>query len=118
MLGKRMTKKVRKNGTNFGRLDEASRLTACKASGVIQEDMDTDGIVQLAEQVMRVTGTRTKTEAVRQALQAALKAAQRKTTLEDKIRPLQARVAQLGPVDPDFDIKNFTDEIWENTTEK
>lgn len=51
---------------------------------------------------------------MRQALQAALAATQREeTTLVDKIRPLQARVAQLGPVDPDFNMKAFTDEIWE-----
>ena len=29
----------------------------------------------------------------------------------DRIRPLQVRVAKLGPVDPDFDMKGFTDEI-------
>jgi hypothetical protein len=33
------------------------------------------------------------------------------TTLVDKIRPLQARVAQLGPADPDFDMKAATDEL-------
>lgn len=29
----------------------------------------------------------------------------------DRIKPLQARVAGLGPVDPDFDMKAFTDEL-------
>lgn len=29
----------------------------------------------------------------------------------DKIKPLQARVAKLGPVDSDFDMKGFTDEL-------
>lgn len=31
----------------------------------------------------------------------------------DRIRHLQSRVAALGPVDPDFDMKTFTDKIWE-----
>lgn len=29
----------------------------------------------------------------------------------DRIEPLQARVAKLGPFDPDFDMKDFTDEL-------
>lgn len=29
----------------------------------------------------------------------------------DRIRPLKIRVAKLGPVDPDFDMKGFTDEL-------
>ena len=29
----------------------------------------------------------------------------------DRIRPLQVRVAKLGPFDPDFDMKGFTDEL-------
>lgn len=31
----------------------------------------------------------------------------------DKIRCLQSRVADLGPVDPDFDMKAFTNELWD-----
>ena len=31
----------------------------------------------------------------------------------DRIKPLQSHVAALGPVDPDFDIKTFTDELWD-----
>jgi|GEM_PF-3742824 len=29
----------------------------------------------------------------------------------DRTKPLQARVPNLGPVDPDFDMKGFTDEL-------
>lgn len=58
---------------------------------------------ELVEQLMRATGARTKTEAVRQALRAPL---------IDKIKPLQARAVNLGPADPDFDMKAFTDEQW------
>ena len=31
----------------------------------------------------------------------------------DRIKLLQSRVAALGPVDPDFDMKAFTDELWD-----
>jgi hypothetical protein len=34
-----------------------------------------------------------------------------RASILDRIRPLQARVAKLGPVDPDFDMKGFTDEL-------
>ena len=70
-----------------------------------------DKVDDLAEQVMRATGAKTKTDAVRQALQAALEAKLKQAALADRIKPLQARVTELGPVDPDFDMKAFTDEI-------
>tara|TARA_R110002049_G_scaffold164956_3_gene330979 strand:+ start:6317 stop:6493 length:177 start_codon:yes stop_codon:yes gene_type:complete len=34
----------------------------------------------------------------------------------DRIRRLQSRVAALGPVDPDFDMKVFTDELWDEVS--
>lgn len=71
-----------------------------------------DKVDDLAEQVRRATGAKTKTDAVRQALQAALDAKLNQTSILDRIKPLQSRVADLGPVDPDFDMKTFTDEMW------
>jgi antitoxin VapB len=70
-----------------------------------------DDVDELAEQVRRATGAATKTEAVRQALQAALEAKLKQAALADRIKPLQARVTELGPVDPGFDMKAFTDDI-------
>ena len=32
--------------------------------------------------------------------------------LAEVVADLQARVAALGPGDPDFDMKKFTDEMW------
>lgn len=72
-----------------------------------------DDVDELAEQVRRITGAKTKTEAVRQALQAILDAKLDQTSLTDRIKPLQSRVTALGPVDSDFDMKTFTDEIGE-----
>ncbi|MFP7675776.1 type II toxin-antitoxin system VapB family antitoxin [Marivita sp. S0852] len=70
-----------------------------------------DEVDELAVTLMRVTGAKTKTEAVRQALEAALARHHKQTSLSDRIRPLQARAAALGAVDPDFDMKAFTDEL-------
>ncbi|WP_113913588.1 type II toxin-antitoxin system VapB family antitoxin [Roseovarius dicentrarchi] len=66
----------------------------------------------LVEQLMRATGARTKAEAVRQALQDALEDSRDRASLIDRIKPLQERAANLGPADPDFDMKAFTDEQW------
>ena len=69
-----------------------------------------DTVDALVEQYMLVTGTGTKAEAVRQALQDALNNHERRS-LAERIKPLQARIAKLGPVDPNFDMKSFTDEL-------
>ena len=70
-----------------------------------------DEVDDLAVTLMRVTGAKTKTEAVRQALEFALAHQRKQPSLSDRIRPLQARVAALGAVDPDFDMKAFTDDL-------
>ncbi|KJZ21426.1 hypothetical protein TW83_18905 [Paracoccus sp. S4493] len=74
-----------------------------------------DKVDALAEQVMRLTGAKTKTDAVRDALQAALDAKLNQTSIFDRIKPLQSRVADLGAVNPDFDMKKFSDEMWGDT---
>lgn len=71
-----------------------------------------DKVDHLAEQVMKATGAKSKTDAVRRALQAALAAKLNQTPIAERIKPLQSRVAELGAADPDFDMKTFTDEMW------
>lgn len=70
-----------------------------------------DEVDDLAVTLMRVTRAKTKTEAVRQALKFALAHQSKQPSLSDRIRPLQARVAALGAIDPDFDMKVFTDDL-------
>lgn len=60
---------------------------------------------------MRAAGAKTKSEAVRQALEFVLAFQNDQAPLRDRQRPLQARAAALGPVDPNFDMKAFTDEF-------
>ena len=67
---------------------------------------------RLANEVQTVLKTATKKEAVRIALQNELARARRKQPLAELVADLQARVAALGPGDPDFDMKKFTDEMW------
>lgn len=66
----------------------------------------------LAEEVRRLTKAKTKTEAVRKALQAQLIAARRNLPLRERLARSKAMADALGPGDPTFDMKKFTDEMW------
>ena len=66
----------------------------------------------LAEEVRRVTKAKTKTEAVRQALQAQLVAARRALPLRDRLARSRALADAMGPGDPAFDMKAYADEMW------
>ncbi|TDK34444.1 histidinol dehydrogenase [Rhizobium deserti] len=68
---------------------------------------------QLADEVMRQLGAKTKTEAVRYALESVLKQKVERPLLKDRVKALQERYAALGPKDPSFDEKAFMDEMWE-----
>ena len=66
----------------------------------------------LADQVKAITGAESKTEAVRAALQAQLEAVAKKKPLIERINELQAKADEIGKVDPNFDMKKFTDDMW------
>lgn len=66
----------------------------------------------LAEEARRLTKAKTKTEAVRQALQAQLAEARRALPLRDRLARAKALADAMGPSDPNFDMKAFTDEMW------
>lgn len=69
---------------------------------------------ELAEQVMRKRGTKTKTDAARLALENELKQADEKMPLSERVKKYQKMIADLGPNDPNFDEKAFMDEMWES----
>lgn len=70
---------------------------------------------ELADEVMRQLGTKTKTEAVRYALESVLKQADEKLSVEERVRRIQERVAaRMGPLAVDFDQKAYMDEMWED----
>lgn len=68
----------------------------------------------LAEKVMKATGAKTKTDAVRKALQAQLDAQMNRKPLLERLQPILDRADQIGEPDPDFDMKKYTDEMWDN----
>jgi len=70
---------------------------------------------ELADKAMRQLGTKTKTEAVRLALERVLKEASEELPMEERIRLIQDRVAaDLGPHKVAFDEKAYMDEMWED----
>jgi antitoxin VapB len=66
----------------------------------------------LAEEVRRLTKAKSKTEAVRRALEAQLAQARRAAPLEDRLARAKALADALGQSDPAFDMKAYTDEMW------
>ena len=68
---------------------------------------------RLAEEVQAAYGVKTKTEAVRIALQRALDQTEAKPTLREQLDAIRRRIREdYGPDDPDFDDKAYFDQIW------
>lgn len=72
-----------------------------------------DGVAALAEQVRKALGAATKTEAVKTALLRELEHARAKPSLGERLAPAIALARSIGPKDPAFDMKAFTDEMWD-----
>lgn len=71
-----------------------------------------DNVDDLAVRFMKLTGAKSKTEAVRQALMAQIDAETNRKPLLDRLGPILDRVDALGPNDPNFNMKAFTDDMW------
>jgi len=72
-----------------------------------------DTVDALAEKVKKVTGAKSKTDAVRDALQAQLDAESNRKPLLERLQPILERADAIGERDPDFDMKAYTDEMYE-----
>ena len=73
-----------------------------------------DAVDALAEKVMKATGAKTKTDAVRKALQAQLAAELNRKPLLERLQLILDRADRIGEPAPDFDMKKYTDEMWDN----
>jgi antitoxin VapB len=69
----------------------------------------------LAEEVRKLTKVRTKTEAVRRALQAQLAQARQALPVRERLARSKALADAMGPSDPAFDMKAYTDSMWEES---
>ncbi len=68
----------------------------------------------LATKLQREINAASKTDAVRIALLHELERNHARKPLRDRIAVWQEKCAALGPSDPNFDMKAFTDEAWED----
>ncbi|TIP10676.1 type II toxin-antitoxin system VapB family antitoxin [Mesorhizobium sp.] len=71
-----------------------------------------DDVDALAVELQNLTKARSKTEAVRLALQHEIERSRASIPLRDRIAKLQERAAAIGLPNPNFDMKKFTDEMW------
>ena len=72
-------------------------------------DNDAD---ELAEQLRRLTGAATKTEAVKTALRHEIERASSRRPSREGLERARRLIDTLGPTDPNFDQKAFSDEMW------
>ncbi|MEZ5802934.1 MAG: type II toxin-antitoxin system VapB family antitoxin [Rhizobiaceae bacterium] len=73
-----------------------------------------DDVDELARKAQKLLKAPTKTEAVRQALIREIERVERQPSLGERLRPFQEQLKTLGPANPDFDMKEFMDESWDN----
>jgi antitoxin VapB len=66
----------------------------------------------LAEEVRKLTKAKTKTDAVRDALRTRLAEARRTLPIHERLARAKALGDAMGPNDPEFDMKTYTDEMW------
>lgn len=67
---------------------------------------------ELASRLQKVTGARTKTDAVRLALEHELERATAAMSFDERNAEVLAMADALGETDPTFDMKRYTDEMW------
>jgi antitoxin VapB len=71
-----------------------------------------DEVDELARELQAATGASSKSEAVKQALRHELERAKQGKPLSERLKPAMDLIASIGPSDPNFDMKAYTDEMW------
>lgn len=73
-----------------------------------------DDVDALAGRLQQITGTRTKTEAVRRALEHELDRLEAARPLRQRLAKSLALADAMGSGTSDFDLKSFTDALWDD----
>ena len=68
----------------------------------------------LAGKVQQVLCVKTKTEAVRASLKLMLEKIESNKTFDERNSEVFALADAIGVANPNFDMKAFTDELWDN----
>ena len=72
-----------------------------------------DAVDILAKRFMKLSGSNSKTDAVRTALQNQIALLENKTPLAHRLAPCFDLVNAIGEPDPNFDQKAFADDLYE-----
>ncbi len=72
-----------------------------------------DEVDELATKLQNLIGTTTKTQVVRQALEREISRLEAARPLEEMIARSMALADAMGAGESDFDMKAFTDKMWE-----
>ena len=72
-------------------------------------DPDVDA---MAVQLQQITKAPSKTEAVRTALRHEIERSRGSVPLRERLVKVKEMARRIGPANPDFDMKKFTDEMW------
>lgn len=73
-----------------------------------------EAVDALAEELKEILKAPSKKEAVKTALQHELQRARRERPFSERIKRAQAMADAMGPSDPNFDMKKFMDEMWDD----
>ncbi|MBX4955544.1 type II toxin-antitoxin system VapB family antitoxin [Rhizobium lentis] len=68
---------------------------------------------ELAKELQRLTKAATKTDAVRTALHHELTRARQSQPLHERLARAKSLADAMGANDPSFDMKKFSDEMWD-----
>ena len=72
-------------------------------------DADVDA---MAEEIKMLTQAPTKAAAVREALRAQLNQIRKELPIRERLKRARRLADALGPSDPSFDMKSFSDDMW------
>ncbi|WP_157016242.1 type II toxin-antitoxin system VapB family antitoxin [Mesorhizobium xinjiangense] len=72
-------------------------------------------VTSMAEELARLTRADSKTTAVREALRHELERVRPAVPLRDRLARLHAKAARIGLPNPAFDMKAYSDEMWDDT---
>ncbi len=73
-----------------------------------------DDVAALARKVQSLSKARTVTDAVREALQHEVERIRESQPPSARLAKSIAMAQALGAVDPDFDMKRFSDAMWDD----
>lgn len=72
-------------------------------------------VTAMAEELVKLTKVKSKTDAVRVALRHELERTRTSVPLGERLAKIHAKAAAIGLPNPAFDMKAYTDEMWGDT---